>query len=426
MIDKLQLVNFRTHRNTTLNFRPGVNIIVGLPSSGKSNMFRAVRWAKDNRPSSFRMKSRFSGDKDATAVRIWSDGYVVSRIRSGAKITDVQAQAMGLSKAPQAKDLYDVDGYEFSGLSKSVPEEAAKALRLADLNIQTQLAQHFLILDSPGEVARVLNRIIRIEEVDVWVRGLASEINELNQDKLRLDADLLQANTKIKQYDNLPEMEILVDEVESLDGRLQKAIGDRAGLSSSLDEVSLYRRELADLDAFLKVAPIVEEVDKLETRLQAFVSEEGILTITLTDINVATKLLRDSTRCLGVASDVELTVQLSDTLSAYITEGALLVDAVRINDIVMDDELFLGSVRPLVQELETLGEQEAVLLSERDTLRGCVFEIERHIEKIEFAAGMLSRIQGEYWEFLEQLGFCVECGTALETDMIEGMVHECG
>lgn len=47
-ISKLSIVNYRNFSNTTLLFNKGVNTIIGENSSGKTNLFRAVRLLLDD------------------------------------------------------------------------------------------------------------------------------------------------------------------------------------------------------------------------------------------------------------------------------------------------------------------------------------------------------------------------------------------
>jgi exonuclease SbcC len=49
-IKKLSLRNFQSHRETDLEFSPGLNIIVGPSDQGKSAIIRALRWLFYNEP----------------------------------------------------------------------------------------------------------------------------------------------------------------------------------------------------------------------------------------------------------------------------------------------------------------------------------------------------------------------------------------
>ena len=45
MITSLELTNWRTHSNTTLDFEKGTNVIIGVMGSGKSSIVNAITYA---------------------------------------------------------------------------------------------------------------------------------------------------------------------------------------------------------------------------------------------------------------------------------------------------------------------------------------------------------------------------------------------
>ena len=50
MIRKLNIQNIQSHKNTELEFSPGINAIVGSSNNGKSAILRALYWVRYNRP----------------------------------------------------------------------------------------------------------------------------------------------------------------------------------------------------------------------------------------------------------------------------------------------------------------------------------------------------------------------------------------
>ena len=62
MIEKLQIKNFQSHKDSTLEFSPGVNVIVGSSDSGKSAIIRGLRWLAYGKPRGDSMRSWWGGD----------------------------------------------------------------------------------------------------------------------------------------------------------------------------------------------------------------------------------------------------------------------------------------------------------------------------------------------------------------------------
>jgi len=65
----------------------------------------------------------------------------------------------------------------FTNFGQTVPEEVQAVLEIGDINVQGQLDQHFLITSSGGDVARTINKITKLENVDKWTSELTTNIN---------------------------------------------------------------------------------------------------------------------------------------------------------------------------------------------------------------------------------------------------------
>ena len=50
MITSLSIKNWQSHKDTKLDFVNGVNVIIGVPNSGKTAVLRALLWLIENRP----------------------------------------------------------------------------------------------------------------------------------------------------------------------------------------------------------------------------------------------------------------------------------------------------------------------------------------------------------------------------------------
>ena len=75
--------------------------------------------------------------------------------------------------------------HNFEGFSTSVPDQIEETLNLSELNIQEQFDIPFLVMTSPGEIARTINRITKLEKVDEWVSKLTTKVNQ-NNTKIKL------------------------------------------------------------------------------------------------------------------------------------------------------------------------------------------------------------------------------------------------
>ena len=76
MIQSLKIINFQSHEDSTLDFVPGVNMILGASDSGKSAIIRALKWLVWNRPNGDAYRSNWGGE---TSVQAFFDGFGVER-----------------------------------------------------------------------------------------------------------------------------------------------------------------------------------------------------------------------------------------------------------------------------------------------------------------------------------------------------------
>ena len=81
MLKSLKIRNFESHRNTQLNFHPGVNVIVGESDQGKTAILRALEWVLFNRPLGEDIKSNWLEDIN-TYVQVEFDDGILKRKRT--------------------------------------------------------------------------------------------------------------------------------------------------------------------------------------------------------------------------------------------------------------------------------------------------------------------------------------------------------
>ena len=169
MIKSLEIKNFQSHEHTKLDFHHGINVICGKSTSGKTAIIRALRWVCFNRPAGLRFLSNFTENGTCEVILKKENGSV------------------GLRKDSKGAE-YTLDGSRhFSKLSTNLPDHVVETINLSEINFQDQLEQHFLITDTPGQVAATINKLTKIENVDEWVSGLTTDINSCTREILILN-----------------------------------------------------------------------------------------------------------------------------------------------------------------------------------------------------------------------------------------------
>jgi len=243
MIKSLILTNFRSHKNTTLEFSPRVNIIVGPSDNGKSNIVRSLNWIIFNRPLGGNI-IRTGEDEAQSQVVIERDGSQVGVARGKGK--SVNKYVLNMS----GKSVV------FSSFGASPPEPVLEALNLSDINIQRQNEPYFLVFDSPGQVATYIRSITKLDEVDQVVRLLVSKIHT-ERGKVANYQDALHEITK-----ELTELSKI--DLDGLDKRIKRThslVGDNKKLELQYQELSTILSELETVEASIINLP--ENVDQI-------------------------------------------------------------------------------------------------------------------------------------------------------------------
>ena len=208
MISSLHITNFQSHKDSQLDFHPGVNVIVGASDSGKTSIIRALRWLIWNRPGGEDFRSDWGGETD-----------VIIEIEDDVKILRRKGK----------ENLYTIgrsaqDHKELKAFKTSVPEEIQKALNIDDTNLQKQFDSPFLISSSPGEVAAYFNQIAHLEKIDSSISYVNGKITKLTS-RQKLDEETLEEDReKLKQYEYLDKFEIDLEALEHRQASLTQLI----------------------------------------------------------------------------------------------------------------------------------------------------------------------------------------------------------
>lgn len=193
--------NFQSHKDTLVEFHPGVNVIIGPTDSGKSAFLRSLLWGMRNTPT-------------GTAFR---------RKRGGKTVVDLKfADHVFVSRIKHKENLYKLGDEVFKSFKTSVPADIQTALNIDSANFQEQQDSPFLINETSGEVARYFNRIAGIEKIDVAQKTIQSEITKTNQ-TIGAKTEELEASKKaLDSFSYLEEAEQQLTKLERNEAKKKK------------------------------------------------------------------------------------------------------------------------------------------------------------------------------------------------------------
>lgn len=229
-LTKAEIKNFQSHKDTTIEFHEGVNAVVGLSDSGKSALYKALKWCITNKPAgdSFR---RY--DTTYTGVMLsFSDGISVLREKNKKDNTYVVYQ--------------DDNEQEYKAFKSDIPADVANALNIGQLNYQNQIDTPFLLGDSSSDVAKTLNQIVKLDEIDISQSNIRKKLLNQQSEKKRHLSNISVAEEKLKEFDDLDALEETVEEHEAILTELGELEQYEEGLVKIVNNYKIYNNELQE------------------------------------------------------------------------------------------------------------------------------------------------------------------------------------
>ena len=231
MITSLSIQNFQSHKNTKLEFHPGVNIIVGASDSGKTSILRALRWLIWNRPSGDDFRSDWGG---ITSVEM------ILNERHSIESGDHKDVTSIMRLKSDTNNQYFLNGTDhlYEAFGTKVPDEIQTILNIDDTNFQKQFDSPFLISDSPGEVAAYFNKIAHLDQIDSGLRNIAAAIRKISSQGDVYADQLIKAKESEKQYEYLEKFEIRLESLEAMGATLTGKCQNKSGLELLVGKIN--------------------------------------------------------------------------------------------------------------------------------------------------------------------------------------------
>ena len=266
MITRLKIHNFQICEFFDEELDPGINVFVGQSGRGKSaRAIRAPFWLAFNKPvgTRFMYDQKITGNKEwksgDTLVSVWTDdGHCCERIRGN------------------SDNLYRCDGVSLSGFSQTVPEEITKALNLTPLHFQTQHARRiederfsqcnplFLLSMSPSEVARFMNELGGIDEIDDAFSIIEKRIRREETLSKTSKAEQDRIEEELKEYSGLEELE---REVLSLRSKNQEIEEQERKINMAVMAVAKLLEAEEGLSTLSDLPELKREISRLENKI---------------------------------------------------------------------------------------------------------------------------------------------------------------
>jgi len=202
MLKNIKLTNFQSHIKTSIALSPGVNVFIGKSDAGKSSIVRALYWLLFNRPLGDDFRT-YGTSK--TEVEIELDEHRIIRAKS------------------DSENAYRVDEVVLKAFGQEVPEEVVNIHKVSSvLNVQTQISPLFLLQASAGEVARFLNQIAGLGEIDLAISKLTRMAGQLRDRQALLDQRSSELAEQLKRFSYLEQAEDILERAKVLQNKSEE------------------------------------------------------------------------------------------------------------------------------------------------------------------------------------------------------------
>jgi len=266
IIKSIHIKNFRSYKDTFIEFHPGFNAITGAGDQGKSNIRKALDWVINNKPDGDDYISYWGDDVD---VKLEIGNKTVGRFRNV-----IENKKTGKFKFG-TENLYTLTGekepFRSFGRGK-VPEPIKQHLNMSALNMNSQWDNFFLLDKSPPDVARHYNKLVNLEIIDRSISNIASVLKK-EKTKLGIEQAQIEKKTEeLKEFDWISDAEKDLSKLEKTNNylkHLNSEWSDLAGKIKTLEGLEIQDRALTEITkhkyALMILVVKKEEIESLNT-----------------------------------------------------------------------------------------------------------------------------------------------------------------
>jgi DNA repair exonuclease SbcCD ATPase subunit len=219
---------------------------------------RAAIWTMMNQPLGDDFRSWWGGNPEVTIEL--EDGVRITRVRTKSK-------NQYFLDDPKKKG----EPLKFDAVGKGgVPEEIMKALNIdSDISIRDQSSRHFLLAETPSERARILNKTVKLDIIDVAMSRINSMQHETREALKGKQGELEKVVLDLDQLKGLDALDGKVAGAESLEQKFREARNEVKKLEALLGDLEQAREKLDKVRPVATLKPRVDGLLRRQGELEA-------------------------------------------------------------------------------------------------------------------------------------------------------------
>lgn len=296
-IKKIDLINFQSHKFTSLDFADGLNVIVGPSDNGKTSILRAIRWVFFNEPQGLGM---LRNNEDFASVRIYfNNDYSVERKRS------------------KKENLYIIynektgEVQEFNSLRTGLPPEVSNVMKIKKItldkasdinfNIQFQHDGPFMFSYTATQKSALIGKMYNLDVVDKAIDDTNKDIKSQKSDIKRINEEIKELDEKILIYKDIEKEEKLLKDRELITKNIEESVEKLNLINSLKDKLDENKKNkeyllerIKDFDKILSNEALISNASKSFEVLNKYKAYKNKLDLIKVDIDKTDAIYKKS------------------------------------------------------------------------------------------------------------------------------------
>lgn len=255
MIKSLEIKNIQSHKNSRLEFSPGINALVGTSNNGKSAILRALIWAITNRPL-------------GTEILLSNWAYDSKGKQNEEMSVTVEKENSTLTRRKtKTENEYEINGEVLEAIKTDVPEDVRKFFALTETNIQKQQDTPFLLSLSSGKIAEYFNRIVRLDIIDRVLTNAETNRRKMKNNFETAEEDEKKLESELEKYNWLESVEKLIEKYKVVNEKFEEVYDRREILQESVERFEeIDKKKFPDFESEKEK---IKNIEKLETESES-------------------------------------------------------------------------------------------------------------------------------------------------------------
>lgn len=294
MLKSLHIQNFQSHKDTTIQFTEGLNVIIGQSDGGKSSIIRALSAVCYNTWDSDSMRvgqhcCKLTLETDKGIVTLTKDTKSKINAYSGVKFQNNEQfsfESVGVTVPQIVNEITGMQPLKIADASVDIP------------NIMYQLDKHYMLAEVSGKtctsnlIARIFDKVIGLGGMEELISQISSSmINDKKQITKKmaqvdeLNSDLIDQLQLVEKQLNIKSAKKLKNEIQQLifkSKKLDQFIAKRQQLQQRLSQINqryiqldveLVKNTITDLNdsisKTIKIDQLTQKSEGLKNQLKS-------------------------------------------------------------------------------------------------------------------------------------------------------------